>query len=309
MISRLTKEKIYILVGFFVGAFIVGLSISYYTVYQFVVAGDRTFYGKKQSELAQEIRDELLKRKDVQVVTFQSTDDIQLQGFFFKREKAVANMVLSHGYLGSKEFMYGFVRMFPDINILMYDFRAHGQSSGRFTSIGCHEYKDVISAAHFLKENTSKELPMILLGISMGGASSIKAAEQSPGLCDALIIDSTYSDLESMFLRGFSLKVRLPYYPFFPLVKTVFHYTANCDVTSMSPVECVKKIKEPILFITSCNDEFIKPKNSLQLYTFAQNKKTQLWIGPKCRHGWLHTYFAEFYKKKVNKFLKETVFK
>lgn len=286
------------------------LSVSYYTLSRFTFAGDRVIYGKRQSALAAEIRQELLKRNDVERITFRSADGFNLVGFFFKREQAKANLILSHGYRGSKEFMYGYIDIFSEYNIFMFDFRAHGESSGSVISLGCHEYKDVIAAGHLIKEKTSrgddgKKLPLILLGISMGGAASLKATEVEPTLCDALIIDSTFSELKTMFSKGFSLRTGLPYYPFLPVIQTMFHHVADCDINHMSPLESVKKIHQPIFFIHSCNDAFIRPENSLQLYTVALNERTKLWIGPKCRHGWLHTYFTDLYTRKVFKFLRD----
>lgn len=273
-------------------------------------AGDRVFYGKKQSDLAAEIGTELLQRDDVSQVVITTEDNMRLSGLLFKRNNAKANLVLCHGYKGSKEFMYAYIDLFKDFNILLFDFRAHGKSAGYITSLGCHEYKDVIAASNFLRKHSrASSIPLILLGISMGGASCLKAMEMKADVADCMIIDSTFADLEKMFLRGYYLKVRLPYYPFFPVIRGIFHYLGNCDIKKMSTTECVKSIKHPILFIHSCNDSFITPENSVQLYAHAQHNKTRLWIGPKCRHGWLHTYHPKLYKHKVDKFLGKTIFK
>lgn len=267
------------------------------------------FYGKKQSELATEIRTELLKRSDIEPVAFTSSDGLNLSGFLLRRPNAIGNLVLCHGYKGTKEFMYNYLDSFSNYNILLFDFRAHGQSTGHIISLGCHEYKDVIAATRFMKQAIpDKKIPTILLGISMGGASSLRAVKEEPALADALIIDSTYSELEKMFLRAYYLRVNLPYYPFYPIIRSMFHYLGDCDIKEMSIINCVKNIKQPILFIHSCTDSFIKPSNSVTLFSYALNPKTKLWIGPKCRHGWLHTYFPKFYKAKVDRFLGKTVF-
>lgn len=302
------KNRRYLLYfGIIFVAIVVILAISYYTISQFTFVGDRVIYGKKQSAIAAEIRQELLQRKDVERVTFKTSDGLNLVGFLFKRPQAKANLILSHGYRGSKEFMYGYLDIFSEFNILMFDFRAHGESAGAVISLGCHEYKDVIAAVQFMQEKTKLDqpLPLILLGISMGGAASLKAAEMESDVCNALIIDSTFAELRTIFTKGFSIRTGLPYYPFLPVIKTMFHHFANCDIQHMSPLESVKKIKQPILFIHSCNDTFIRPENSLQLYTNALHNRTKIWIGPKCRHGWLHTYYADLYKRKVFKFFRD----
>jgi pimeloyl-ACP methyl ester carboxylesterase len=300
-------------VGLFIASacsLLIIFSISYYALSKLTFAGDRIIYGKKQSELAREIREELLKRKEISQIAITSEDNYKLSGFLVKREGATANLIVCHGYRGGKEFMYGLFDMFPNWNILAFDFRAHGESQGDITSIGCHEYKDVLAVTRFMKKtfNNQTKLPLFILGISMGGAATLKATEIEPDLCDAMIIDSSYSRLNVMIMDGFGNKSGLPHYPFFPIIKQMFHYVANCDVSNMNPVESVKKIKKPILFIHSCNDTFTTPKRTLELYANVPDQsKCKVWIGPNCRHGCLHTYYSALYKEKVEKFLRQSV--
>lgn len=287
------------------------LAISFYTLYQITFAGDRVLYGTKLSDVAREIRTELLKQQNLTSVSFTTSDNLKLSGLLLMRPKAKANLVLCHGHRSAKEFMYAFIDMFPEWNILMFDFRAHGESDGKITSIGCHEYKDVIAAAKYLRTQTPStsniKLPLIIIGISMGGASSIKAAEMEPGLCDAMIIDSAYAKLDSTVIKAFSQKSPLPHYPFFPIIKQLFHILAKCNVHSMNPISSVRSIPQPILFIHSCDDSYISPNNAIKLYAHAQNKNSKLWIAPHCRHAWLHSYHSKLYKKHVFKFLKQVL--
>ncbi len=302
---------------FIVVLFISLVGVSYYILGKFTFVEEKIIHGKKRSELTRELQVDLLKNKELEQVVIDSPDNIKLAGFLFRRKNARANLILCHGYQNNKEALYSYIDMFPDFNVLMFDFRAHGQSSGKMISLGCHEYKDVIAATKFMKqivqENLGKkeheQLPTIILGISMGGASALKAAEKEPALCQAYIIDSTFSDLTKMYERGFELKVGLPYYPFFPVLKVFFEYFTGCKMSDMRPLDSVQKIHEPIFFIHSCNDSFIPPENSLELYTHALHEKTKIWIGPKCSHGWLHTYYADLYKQKVMKFLESILSK
>lgn len=281
--------------------------VSYYILAQISFTNkDRVFYGKSQAKMAAEIRRELMKHKNISSVVFSSDDGIGLSGLLARGNNPIGNMVICHGYKGSKEFLLGFIRMFPEFNKLFFDFRSHGQSEGSIISLGCHEYKDVVSAIKYLDQETNsadKKLPMIVLGTSMGGAACLKAVDMEQNLCDAVIVDSTFADLYATFVRSFYLNAGLPYYPFFPVIKTMFNYFGHCDISTISSIQSVKRITQPIFFIHSCDDKVIKPQNSLQLYMNAQNKKSQLWIGPLCHHGWLHNYYPRMYRKKIIKFL------
>jgi pimeloyl-ACP methyl ester carboxylesterase len=281
------------------------LGISYYTVTKLVFPSDYVAYGASQSALVKELRDELLKRHDITQVNFKNQDNLRLAGFLIKRPHATANLVACHGFKGNKEWLYGLIDMFPNWNILLFDFRAHGQSDGNITSIGCHEYKDVIAAAGFIHTATINDgkLPLVLFGISMGGASIVKATESDPNLCDVLIVDSSYANLYRIVLHTFALKSGLPFYPFFPVVKYMFEYFANCSLNNMNLAKSVKTIQKPILFIHACNDAFTSPSHSIKLFRNAVNPQSSIWIGRRCRHGLLSSYYTDLYKQKVIDFM------
>jgi len=302
----LKKVVLYTLMACIIaGAIVIG--ISYQVLAELTFAGDRVVYGKRLSDLALEVRTELLKRPDLTPVSFESVDGVTLSGFLIERKEAKYNAVLCHGYRSVKEFMYGYIDLFPDWNILLFDFRSHGNSDGKITSLGYNEAKDVIAAADYMKAYAKRkhiaQLPTIVLGFSMGGAATLKAADTDPALADALIIDSTYAQLNSTILKAFSSKTLLPFYPFFPVITRLFSYLAACDIYQMNPDECVSHIRKPILFIHAATDSFVSSKNVLRLYSNVQNKRSKIWIGPPCRHGSLHTYYEEQYQHKVNKFL------
>ncbi len=308
MKKRSLKKGIYIALAIVFSAAIIVVGVSYYILGQLTFVDDPMFYGKKQSELSQEIRTELFKRSDIQKVSYFSRDGLLLAGYLIKRENAKGNLVLCHGYRGAKEFMYGYIDMFPQFNVLLFDFRAHGQSEGSIISIGCHEYKDVLASADFMKKHLKgvegKDLPLVILGLSMGGAAAIKAAEIEKNICNALILDSTFSNLKKIMARGFLVKSGLPYFPIYYVLSAMFQYFGSCDAVSMDTAAAIEKITVPVMIIHSCNDSFTKPSHSLKLYEHAGSKHAKLWIGPKCRHGWLHSYYTDLYKKKVFKFLK-----
>jgi pimeloyl-ACP methyl ester carboxylesterase len=305
---RNTKKQIFI-IGTIIASCITVIVVgtSYYALRKLTYAGDRIVYGKKLSALTQEIRSELLKRPDAREVTITTDDNLRLSGLLFKRPHAQANLLICHGYKSAKEMSYTFIDLFPNWNILLFDFRAHGLSEGSVTSIGCNEYKDIVAAAKFLREQTNEynNIPFILLGLSMGGAASIKAAALEPHLCDTLIVDSSYSSLETTMYKAFAVRSGLPTYPFFPVIKMMFLYVADCDIHTMCPAEYVKTIKQPILFIHSCNDDYVSPKNAVRLYANALNPLSKIWIAPHCRHAWLHAYRKDSYKHKILKFVKK----
>jgi uncharacterized protein len=292
---------------------IVVLIFSYIALKKLVFPSDFLMKdGRFFSEHASRKRAEFLKNENVKLVTFPSKDGTKLVGFLIKRSKAIGNILLCHGYQGSKESMLGYVNLFPEYNILLFDFRAHGQSEGKFRTLGCHEYKDVIAAAEFLRENTRQPnmtfnfLPQIILGFSMGGAACLHAVGFDPTICDLLIADSAFSDLRNAMYYSFTLKSSL-LYTLLPFIERVINYWANCDIAKTCPCESLKKFNKPIFFIHSCADSVVPPKDSLLMFSCSTNEKNKLWIGPKCAHGKLHKKYSEIYRKKVTKFIRKAL--
>jgi uncharacterized protein len=300
-----SRRKIVSLILTVITVMVAVFVVSYQVVYKFARTSDSVYYGKSQASVAAQLRDEITKRPDCQLISFKNSDGLLLQGFLFLRPRATATMLCCHGYKGSKEFLYAFLDLFPNFNLLLFDFRASGESEGDFITLGYHEYKDVLAGAEFLKAHTPRDIPFYILGFSMGGGATLRAGARTPGLADAYIIDSSFSDLRSMFLRGYSLRVGLPYYPFFPVIQAMFHYFADCNIDEVNSVAAVKKITEPIMFIHSCDDNFITPDHSIRLYASAQNELSKVWIGPHARHGFLHTYYPALYQRKTLSFLRD----
>src|SRR5262249_52762229 len=78
-----------------------------------------------------------------------------------------------------------------------FDFRAHGESTGRRTSFGYHEGRDVVAVDELVRRCWPGQ-PRVALGISMGAAAICFAARQMPAF-DAVILESLYRDIHSAF--------------------------------------------------------------------------------------------------------------
>ena len=111
-------------------------------------------------------------------VTIASTDGIKLEGWYRQAANAKGSVALFHGYGDNKTKILPEAAGFLDMgyNVLLLDFRAHGNSSGNTCTIGYREADDVDAAYNFLKVRGEKNI--ILWGISMGAASVTHAMEE-----------------------------------------------------------------------------------------------------------------------------------
>jgi len=265
----------------------------------------KVHYSERAQQRLQQARSYLLK-EGAQEISFKTEDGISIAGYLIVRAHARRNLLLCHGYRGAKEFMSEHAALFPDDNILLIDFRAHGQSAGAYSSLGYNEKKDALVAVHFLQTNeATKNLPIFGIGVSMGGAVLLAAAHEKP-VFKALVIDSAFADLNEHLTMSFEQRTGLPRVPFMSLSRFIFEYVTGSKVKTVSPRFYVQHLNIPLLFIHAQDDEEIPVADSYCLYEKAIGKK-ELWIVASCRHGTICRKNWHEYQERVNNFFNAVI--
>lgn len=287
------------------------LGVSYRTLGFFVYPQDISINGELQSALALRMRVEIEEVRGAQEVRFLSDDATELVGLLVHRSHAVANLLLCHGYRRNKESLGGLIKLFPDYNIFLFDFRAHGESKGALTTIGFREIGDVNAAMSCFMYELARtygahlaELPRYILGFSMGAAAAISAAARNPGLCDALVADSSYADLFDEVRYFFARFSGLPTYPFLPLIEFLGRQMLGVSFEDVKPYMSVEALAMPVFIIHACNDEITPPCDALKIYRhgLAARRNVDLWIAPLARHARVYERYPEIYREKVMHF-------
>lgn len=134
---------------------------------------------------------------DFQNVRLQSTDGLELAGWWVPRDGASRAAILVHGFGGNKsdEQVLATARIYnrAGYNVLMIDLRAHGQSEGDRRTLAYREARDVRGALGWLREEGFGAEETVLHGWSMGGATVVRSAPQS-GVA-AVVEEAGYADL------------------------------------------------------------------------------------------------------------------
>jgi len=113
---------------------------------------------------------------------------------------AVASVVLVHGFSNSSrtpEIHRLAHELASSFNVVALDLRGHGRSGGRST-LGLREPDDV-DAAVATAAALAPRLPVVAIGISLGGAASLVAAGRRPGAVAGVVAVSApaWTDLSS----------------------------------------------------------------------------------------------------------------
>ena len=255
------------------------------------------------------------------------------KGYLTIRPDAKATILAMHGYTSNKEDTNVLRLLFPDYNLMVFDFRAHGENiEGQYSTMGADEVYDIFVAANFLKARKDiKDLPIIGYGFSMGAATGIEAQALDPNLFIASIYDCPFDKTENILKRGFDkLKIKVFGYEFDfpgrnfferhafnPYVQTVLQFLfrkfAKMDATQIntmmkpiSPMESIKKIKTPIFFIGCAADETVPVASVKKIYENAPGQK-QLWVTKGVRHYGSIFNNPETYREQITNFIQRVL--
>ncbi len=187
---------------------------------------------------------------------------------------------------------------------LLYDFRAHGWSSGNRATFGIHEPLDLQAALRWVEERKEvRDLPLILLGESMGASVSLLVAANEKCV-RAVVADSPYARFDSAVagrLRtAFGDRLTQVVLPPTQRAGERILGVRAADIAPMSAIAHIAP--RPVFLIHGLADRFILPDNSRQILDAAPGN-AQLWEVPDARHVRSIYVAGEDYGKRVLTFL------
>lgn len=295
--------------------------------------------GDAESQTYKEIAKEhkYLKGSQLEEVSFYAPDRpgsnkrSLRKGKLIRRKDAVATVLVCHGFMCDKHDVGIFRTVFPNCNVMTFDFRAHGDSCmdmHQYCTFGKDESYDVMAAIDFIKSDAElKDLPRVAYGFSMGAVAAIIAQSQDMTLFDAMILDCPYDRSEnvlrkalediriSLFGYSFGLPATdlLSRYAFNPYVqsflKSLLKTVAKLDPTAtntligpVNPSDAIKEVTVPCFFIHCRNDEKVPVQAVCNVYENAKGFK-RLWVTDGRHHFDSFFYNPEAYCYKINKFI------
>ncbi len=228
-------------------------------------------------------------------VSFKTMDGVTLKGWFIPKEGKKATIIVCHGYPFDKGNILPLsLFLHEEYNLFLFDFRAMGESEGRYTTVGYHEKKDLLASVDYLKSRGIEKIGA--LGFSLGGAVIIMT--HSPGI-KALVSDSSYATLDLM-IHSLFRHYHFLRYPFVFTVKLFSRLVLKFDTSSVSPVDTIREVETPILLIHGERDSQIPVKNAHLLHEAAP--RSELWIVPGADHGEARGLEPREYERRVREF-------
>lgn len=233
-------------------------------------------------------------------VTFESLDGLQLKGWLIPNNQSRSLIIVCHGHGANKadvlfaaEFLYG-----NGYQILLFDFRSHGESAGGIATLGWLETNDLKGAIAYVKERINPE-NIGVIGFSMGGATAITTAGQTSEI-RAVVADSAFADRSRLIIKAVDI---LP--PPLGYLTPLFAEMQGMNMRENLPINYAEKVAPNALFIIQGDqDHLVDVDDAISLYSRAKEPK-DLWLVPNTPHVQAYRTQGKEYERRVLAFFDE----
>lgn len=233
-------------------------------------------------------------------VSFPSLNGLILRGWFIPAIKPRATVVFCHGYAGSKAPDLQYVPQFRahGYNVLLFDFRAHGESNGSKSSLVYYERLDLLGAIAYLQQRGIHQVG--LMGFSMGAAVAISSAPLSKAV-RAVVADSGFAELKTILSAHLQNRGAPRFVA--SIMSNLIIWAAGqrlgCSLPESDPLRWVGRIAPtPLFLIHGEKDRSIPVSDAYRLYE-AANQPKELWVAADADHRCVDQLYPDEYMARV----------
>lgn len=191
-------------------------------------------------------------------------------------------------------------------NVFLYDSRRHGDSGGRFCTYGFYEKHDTSTVISYLEDRNDVQIGKIgLLGSSMGAAVAIQVAALDPRV-SSVLAESGFATLRTVYDEYQKRIVKVPWHYLRNIVIKRSEHIAHFKASAVSPLEAVRNVRVPILFMHGTTDNLIRHTYTERVYANA-NEPKELWLIQGARHNNMAEVGGEEYFRRIVEFFERTL--
>lgn len=214
-------------------------------------------------------------KKDVQIMS----DGLNLYGEFYDFGYDKVALIVP-GRSDSLTYSYYFAEPYVKCgyNVLVIDMRAHGLSEGKYNTIGCKEYRDILKWIEFIHEEYHMQ-QVVIHALCVGAQSVIRSLvdKECPEYVKAFVVEGMYTT----FFETFKTHALHLGYPCFPAVQLIDVWTRIFigQTIFYGPINEIGKLRIPLLMLHGKQDVYSLPAKAEVLYEKCGSKQKELvWL-------------------------------
>jgi fermentation-respiration switch protein FrsA (DUF1100 family) len=241
-----------------------------------------------------------------QTITFPSASGSRLAGWFVPGTPHGGAVLLMHGVGANRREMLGRARLLhaAGFSVPLFDFQAHGESTGDAITFGYREAKDARAAFDELRRRAPGERTAVI-GLSLGGAAAILA--DPPLEADAMVLEAVYASFAIAVENRVAMHLG-PAGPYLaPPLTTMLLWQVKprlgFDPDILQPAARVADLHMPLLLIAGDVDQHATLAE-MKLITANATAPKELWIVPGAHHQDFLRYAPAEYERRVVAFLR-----
>ena len=215
---------------------------------------------------------------------------------------AKGTIILFHGVTINKAALLEEANEFKywGYNIMLVDFRGHGNSGGNTSTLGVDESEEVKLAFDYLSGKGEKNI--FLFGSSMGAVVVSKAIWQYGLQPAGIILDMPFGSLQS-YLEAKARVLGFPQQPFAFLTSFWIGMERGFNGFRHQTARYMKGVKCPVLLQWGDQDEIVKEAEIREVFEAIPGNKKKLVVYPGGRHGSLLQHDPATWRKEVSMLL------
>ena len=241
-------------------------------------------------------------------VAISSASRATLQGWFIAGQPGSGAVVLMHGVRSNRLSMVPRARLLSaaGFSVLLFDFQAHGESTGARITFGRLEGLDARAAVAFIRQRLPSER-VGALGMSLGGAAALLGP--NPLGVDALVLESVYPEIGTAVANRIRVVLgpalgAVMARPLARLFELLLPPVLDLSPADLRPIDHIAEATAPVLLASGTHDYRTTIAEATALFNRAPQPKL-FWAVEGAGHVDLEAHAPDEYRRRVLPFLVE----
>ena len=242
-----------------------------------------------------------------------ASDGIRIAGWWIPAAAEIGSagptVVMVHGYGDNKSGMLEYAAFLHDrYNLVLFDLRNSGQSTGTLTTQGSQEQRDLAAILDWVV-GVKRPAQLVVFGQSMGGHTAVNVAVGDERV-EALILDSTHDRLSTAMVA----RIGNAGYPFGEVghlaVALGSWIRSGENVLASDPIDAVVRLgSRPVLLLQGGSDRDVPPSSAdrIAAVATAAGVDLELQVCEGADHGRLDETCPDDYGRWLNDFLERVL--